>query len=180
MGWFGIYKDYKNVAEYAANELNWDGKETKQLDRAVINSYVYTLVEVIGGINKGKIFIGVDRVERKDGQWMHKSFDENCGPYAYDCPERILKRSNQTSIVSTKWREKCRSVRSDKALSLKLVKLLPKNVTFKSKYFGELTYLYMQNATGSKIVCRDNTGSVYAYKLNNFSIEELNTIISKG
>ena len=180
MGWFGTYADYETVAEYAKQELNWNGEQTKQLDQAVVNSNVYTLVEIIKGDKKGEIFISIDRVERKDGHWMHKGWDENGGPFAYDCPERILKRSNQTSQIAINWREKCRRMRRDKAERKRLVLLLKSGMIINSKAFGPLCFLYKSTKTGSKIACRDNLGSVFAYQLKDFSIEELNNAIDKG
>lgn len=179
MGWFGTYTDYENVADYAKHELCWDSEHAKQLDQAIVNSHVYTLVEFT--LNDGNIerVIMIDRVERENNQWMHKGWSETSGPYAYDCPERILKLSTKNTPIAIQWRDKCRVIRKDKATRLKIVKLLKNGDIIKSKSFGVLTYMCKNNKTGSSIICRSNLGDKFAYRLNDFSTDELQNAIGE-
>ena len=178
MGHFGTYGKYKNVAEYADAELKITGENAKLLDRAVVNSHVYSLVEYVKDGNVGRV-IKIDHVKRDGCQWSHHPMDESWGPYAWDCPERILKQSTQMDKISIKWREQCRTKRRDKAARLKLIKELTNGMTIQSKYFSTLLFIHTQGA--SKIVCQDNLGSKYAYRIHDFAVIELqNAINNKG
>lgn len=55
---------------------------------------------------------------RKEGRYTlfgYKDMDETCGPYAYDCPESILKLLTDTdSEFALNWREMCRKKATEK------------------------------------------------------------------
>ena len=178
MGWFGTYGEYKNVTEYADAELKIAGENVKLLDRAVVNSHVYSLVEYVKDGNIERV-IKIDHVKRDGCQWSHHPMDESWGPNGRDCPERILKQSTQMDKVSIKWREQCRQQRRDKAARLKLINELKAGMVIESKYFGKLIVVYQK--TASKIVCQDNLGSKYAYRIHDFAVTELqNALNNKG
>lgn len=52
-------------------------------------------------------------------------------------------------------------------------------MVIESKYFGKLIVVYQK--TASKIVCQDNLGSKYAYRIHDFAVTELqNALNNKG
>lgn len=174
MGWFGIYGKFASVTDYAVQELAITNPDHTLLDRAIVNNYVYSLVQR----GNGSTFILIDHVKRDGNQWSHRPMDETFGPDNYDCPERILKQSTSNNSVAVKWRENCRQHRRDKALRLRLTNELKHGMIIKSKYFGSLAFISLHGKT--KLVCTDNLGGRYAYPLRDFSVEELQNAINEG
>lgn len=174
MGWFGIYGNFESVADYAEQELAITNIDHKMLDRAIVNNYVYTLVQRADE----STYILIDRVKRAGKYWSHNPMDESWGPDNYDCPERILSRSTSQHPRAVAWRDRCRQHRRDKVLRLRLTNELKHGMIIKSKYFGSLVFIKLYGKT--KLVCTDNLGGRYAYPLRDFSVEELQNAINEG
>lgn len=76
MGWYGIKADFKDVKEYAAQELNISPENGVLLERAYHGNTVYSLVQLKKDNSK---LIMVDLVRKSDdGFWLHKPLSENC------------------------------------------------------------------------------------------------------
>jgi len=126
MGWTSYWaKEYKNgkvdiIAE-VENNLNGENEKGKWtvLKSAKYGSTVYSAVEYLNKeTNERKVFATIFLTNTRNGEFSYKDMDESCGPYAYDCPESILKLLTPTeSKWANEWRNKCREVRKkDKEL----------------------------------------------------------------
>ena len=148
MGWYGIKADFRNVQEYAAQELKIDSKFGFLLDRAYYGNTVYSL---IARTDNNEKYIHIDLVQNgADGFWAHKPISENSGPYHYDCPERILKQSTSQNIHAVEWREQCRQIRRDKAELIKIFKAMPKGIIITTEYGRKLKFLAHTISHGPK------------------------------
>ena len=170
MGWYGTYKDYDSVKDYAQHELNWNGNQTKQLMQSIVSNVVYTLVEVTSGEKQGLKFISVDIVKKSDNEWMHKSLSEADGPLYYNCPEKMLKASTDMRELAIAWRNKCRLYRKEKKEIKSVIDNMQSGRVIVSKIWGRLEYKQKQN---TRIVCTNDKGQTYAYKVSDFSLSEL-------
>lgn len=178
MGWLGIKATFKNVQEYAADELKIDSKQGILLDRAFYGNTVYSLVQMHKDNSK---LIIVDLVQKSDdGFWMHKPISENVGPYHYDCPERILKQSTSQNPFAVKWREECRQMRRNKAELIKLFQTLPTGIIITTEYGRKLKFLRSYNKSWTQIVCEDiEEGKIYRYSYKVFRPEQLKKEITE-
>lgn len=177
MGWYGTYTEYENVADYVEHELDFNSETIRQLDRAIVNNTIYTLIEIIDGNEKGLRTICVHLISKVDNNWMYKSMGETCGPYYYDCPERILKHSTNMNATAIEWRDTCRAIRKNKANKLRLVKQLKSGTIIESNHYGHIEFIYKYNKGGSLIVCKSSTGT-FKYKIEHITVEELDSAIS--
>ena len=172
MGWYGIKADFKDVKEYAAQELNISPENGVLLERAYHGNTVYSLVQLKKDNSK---LIMVDLVRKSDdGFWLHKPLSENCGPSDLNCPERILKQSTSQNIYAIEWREKCRAQRRNKAETIKTFKLLPTGIIIATEYGRKLKFMRAYNKSWSQIVCLDiEKNEVYRYRYESFKADEL-------
>lgn len=172
MGWYGIQQNFRNVQEYAEQELKIDADKGIILDRAYYGNTVYSLIE--SKIDGSRLIL-VDLVKSEsDGQWMHKPLSENCSPYYYDCPERILKLSTSTNLYAIEWREKCRQKRRNKSETIKIFKKLIPDMIITTDRGEKLKFMRPYNKSCSQIVCSElSEGKVYRYSYTSFKAEQL-------
>ena len=57
----------------------------------------------------------------EDIRWGYKDMDESAGPYAYNCPERLLAQSDCQHERSVAWRQQCREHRQQRGRRAKFV-----------------------------------------------------------
>lgn len=100
MGWTSIYSNLNNkdfVNEYLT--------DNRVIETSIIGNEVYQLA-MTG--DKQNLYIRVTILSRKDGMVYYKDMDESMGPYYYNCPAKLLKRSTLTDSTSIEWRGICR------------------------------------------------------------------------
>lgn len=97
MGWTGI----ENTTRA---EVITDLTKTAH-DTSRCGNIVYALFD---SDKDGSKFIAVIKLQEKRGEVFYKIMSECDIPYYFDCPERILKKSEQVDENSLKWREMCR------------------------------------------------------------------------
>lgn len=172
MGWYGINQNFRNVQEYAEQELKIDAEKGIILDRAYYGNTVYSLIE---SKTDGSRMILVDLVRHEsDGYWLHKPLSENCGPSDYDCPERILKLSTSTNSYAIEWREKCRQKRRNKSETIKIFKKLIPDMVITTDRGEKLKFMHPYNKTCTQIVCSQvSDGKVYRFSYTSFKPEQL-------
>ena len=58
----------------------------------------------------GVCYIGLDLMEKNEGDWGYKNLDESCGPSYYDCPLKFLDLAQPapTAEWAVEWRKKVR------------------------------------------------------------------------
>lgn len=178
MGWYGIKADFRNVKEYAAQELKIDAKFGFLLDRAYHGNTVYSLIDRTDNNEK---YIHIDLVQKgEDGFWAHKPISENSGPYHYDCPERILKQSTSQNIHAVQWREQCRQIRRDKAELINIFKTMPTGIIITTEYGRKLKFFGTYNKSWTQVVCEDiEENKKYRYKVTDFKPDQLKNEISE-
>ncbi|HEY1898623.1 MAG TPA: hypothetical protein VGG49_02410 [Steroidobacteraceae bacterium] len=99
MGWsFG----WKSQETLVAQLLSEDYGRT--IDHELVGNHLWTVKESPAG-ERGIVLFKLDRV----GTWGYKAMGESVGPYAWDCPMRMLDAvPAQDSDWARKWREKVR------------------------------------------------------------------------
>ena len=77
--------------------------------------------------NENPVFYGVIwLVNRRRGEFIYKDMTEDCGPYYYDCPARLLDQLDKLgppfNTAAKQWREKCRAKIAEKRKPKTIVK----------------------------------------------------------
>lgn len=117
MGWT-FYPKPQNVKADLDNQLTWQSETgaRRVLDSAIVgaNEY-YAAVEYIDPQGNREVWAAVFLLKfcpkARDGYTFgYKDLTENCGPYAWRCPIRILELLTETqNEYARAWREKCRA-----------------------------------------------------------------------
>lgn len=118
MGWTG-FSDYPHLsrAEIIRKELSQPA--TADNPRAWGFEYMAERGAVVYGVmwhdapDKPRRYFGiVVLTSRKDGEFLYKEMSEDCGPYYYDAPKKMLDMLDQLAPdpgeYAQKWRAKCR------------------------------------------------------------------------
>lgn len=113
----------KAMVDYLLETNSYGGYEV--LDKSQKGNILYVLFKH----PKDYKFIAVFKLSgpsRQPGDegWGYKDMDESMGPCYYDCPERILAQSDDTSEGGTQWRENCRKYRKERAVRREWAKSL--------------------------------------------------------
>lgn len=108
MGWtYGYsWRTKKDIVEHCTTLC----KTLTKLDHAVRGNNLWVLAQHNEGQRKGDIFVALFRLQKDDGIYGYKEFDDTCHPYQFDCPTGFIKRtiaSGRTLSDSTqKWHKK--------------------------------------------------------------------------
>ena len=105
MGWTGRpmwYNPKGDERVRLAIEDNLDNERV--VDTAVSGNNIYVAYKLNGNV------IGVVIMTQfAHHEFLTKAISEDCGPFAYDCPKRILDKLSPTEVeYASEWREKCR------------------------------------------------------------------------
>ena len=180
MCWISSPIKYVNIAAYAQYELG-SPKGCHLLERSIKKGVVYSLYE---NEEKTERYIIVDRVEKHDGLWGHKSMNESVGPCYYECPDHILKRSTCMEQYAVQWREKCHThkaeLRDSKKQVSELFRKLNKGQLVKMINGVHFEFVRVYNKTATQIVCKTDTGEVYRYSPNQIDMEFLKELVSNS
>lgn len=108
MGWFfGHLTKQELIDDLLGAERGW-----AVVDHSLIGNNLW----VVGQREDSRRFIrlyilGANR-NAKYYRWGYKPIYESEGPYATNCPERLLAQSDETSEYAVTWRERCRAARA--------------------------------------------------------------------
>jgi len=91
MGWTTSYQ-WKQKREVVDHCIDWGGRFTR-LGYAVRGSRLWVLLQYSEGENKGEVFIALYLIQKYDGEWGYKDFDDTVGLYYYDCPISYINRT---------------------------------------------------------------------------------------
>lgn len=171
MGW--LYSDrwqsQKEVEEHLIVQIEQAGY--KVLDKSSCWGEFYALCEHPNG--QRDIFValvkGTKPTNRKSGEFGYKSMCEGVHPYAYNCPERLLSKSDDQSDNAILWRAKCRELRKEKSLQRKVLKALKEGDKLLTS-FGELIFMYHHKST-QFIAKRVDSGKVFRYNVKHIKVE---------
>jgi len=113
MGWTFQHMNKGAVGKYFADNLTWDtDKVSTKLLRGGLKSFreYYGAVETTDkatGVKTVWAYIGlVQWVKNDHNNFGVKDMDETCGPYAYNCPKKILELLTPTdNEYANKWRQ---------------------------------------------------------------------------
>lgn len=171
MGW--LYSDnwqsQKEVEEHLIVQIGQAGY--KVLDKSSCWGEFYALCEHPNG--QRDIFValikGTKPTNRKCGEFGYKSMCESVHPYAYNCPERLLAKSDDQSEHAINWRAKCRELRKEKSLQTKVLKALKEGDKLFTS-FGELIFMYRHKST-QFVAKRVDNGNVFRYNVKHIKVE---------
>jgi hypothetical protein len=151
-------------------------KSLTKLDHAVRGNNLWLLLQVNEGERKGDIFVTLILLQKDDGIYGYKEFDDTSQPYHYNCPIGFIKRtvaSGRTLSDCTKtWHEKVfeyhamQRERAKKRASVKAgMKLKFQGVIYEliSKYSGKKGWLVKSlsdNATYRMKACQISLSQV--------------------
>ena len=119
MGWLCLYacRTKQDLVDHLVNNFQF-------VDVAIRGNVLYGVTATIRNVTDnfgdiiqtpdgGKVIIicllNCDRSNRNYPYWGYKDMDEGCGPYVYNCPERLLAQS--TVPDESGWRAACRAYR---------------------------------------------------------------------
>lgn len=141
------------------------------LDHACRSDAIYYLIKR----SDGKKIIMVAVVKRSRGNIPgesclgYKLWDEECEPYFYDCPKRILKQSECNSPSAIAWREKCATAAKQKIEEkAKIAKLLEAAKSWEPgrvirlENFGDVKWA--RHYKGNRFAAYNKNGHLFAYK----------------
>lgn len=175
MGSTSYYTNGRSVKECILSEINCENESGKW---EVIDSYqkggfagaIYMAVKRTYSDGKSYIFGCVGKFYVNRGYITTKIMDESCGPYYYDCPNRILNKLSPTEKESEiKWRNKCRASNKAKlGCKFKISRPLKFSDGIERQRFQKLRRgrrVYYQ--------CLDTGDLVNIRKISNFNLEIL-------
>lgn len=130
MGWLFGHSTKKELVEHL---LKQHGEHCELIDHSLTGNKLWLLfnhkVEPFGRFIVLCLLQGAKSRGYDPCRWGYKDMDESSGPYYYDCPERLLAQSTDTSENAVAWRKHCREARVAKAKHKKWIKSLrPGNV----------------------------------------------------
>ena len=126
----GSLKKYFDSKEDFVKNITEDCDIYKLIDKSVKSNVIFALFQHKAKGNK-IIFI-IKYSQNKYGQFTYSHFTEHSGPSIYDCPEKILKQSEQSTETSKKWVAKCREIREKKKNARKFAETLQYGQTLTS------------------------------------------------
>nr|WP_298411642.1 hypothetical protein [uncultured Halomonas sp.] len=105
-----------------------------------------------------------------DRAWGYKDMDESMGPCVYDCPERLLRQSDDQRSGAVEWREACRQERRNRAARRKLSAACQRGDrlryqagwTSDGPLIGTVTFV--RHATATFFIGKDLEGAVWRYR----------------
>ena len=125
MGWLFCEPTRDALVKQLLRDCETD--HTTLVDHAVHGNELYA---VLRRKDTGLRFIVVILMQGTRGayhgvyRWGYKDMDESMGPYAYNCPERLLAQSDCQHESSVAWREHCREVRAARTKHGRFIKQL--------------------------------------------------------
>lgn len=111
MGWLIGWETKDALVQHL---LRQDGGNCDVIDHSLRGNSLWMLCK---RKDDGSRFIVLCRLQYCRGSgpygrdWGYKDIDESMGPCYYDCPERLLAQSDDTSDYGTAWRQQCREMR---------------------------------------------------------------------
>lgn len=108
MGWTYTHKDkYTKVIDFLKREFTWEKVEI--IDGSVVHfrtAYLACRVKETGRVFALICLLNFNRHEYEN--FGYKEIEEDCGPYQFECPKRILKLLTEpVTPVAKEWRERC-------------------------------------------------------------------------
>lgn len=106
MGWTSMSKPYK-ITEWFRGLFPVDKYEV--LDVAIVHRIeLYAAIKILATGEVSAAIWQLSYSNRSYYNFSYKDMDESCGPYLYNCPERILEvLTPTTNEYALKWREEC-------------------------------------------------------------------------
>ena len=77
-------------------------KSLTKLDHAVRGNNLWLLLQVNEGERKGDIFVTLMLLQKDDGIYGYKDFDDTSQPYHYNCPIGFIKRTVASGRTANK------------------------------------------------------------------------------
>lgn len=124
MGWL-ISHDFTKKEQVADLIKTWDipdtGRSQDCIGHSVRGNVLYAVLQPrINGEPSGDAYIAVFLLRKDRGYgWGYKDMTEACGPFVYDCPEKLFKLA--PVATNPEWRQSCRDKASAKRASAPLV-----------------------------------------------------------
>jgi hypothetical protein len=124
MGWLISY-DFSKKEQVADLIKGWDIPDTNRkqvcIGHSVRGNVLYAVFQhKINDVPSSDAYIGVFLLRKDRGMgWGYKDMTESCGPYVYDCPEKIFKLA--PVVTNPDWREQCRNKAASKKAAPPLV-----------------------------------------------------------
>lgn len=124
MGWLISY-DFTKKDQIEDLIKGWDIPDTNRsqvcLGHSVRGNVLYAVFQTrTNGEPSSDAYIAVFLLRKDRGYgWGYKDMTESCGPFVYDCPEKIFKLA--PVVTHPDWREKCRNKAAAKKASAPLV-----------------------------------------------------------
>ncbi len=174
MGW--LYKYGFTAKDIKADLLAQLGD--KAVDHGGSGREFYILIKVPvsdqvadAGDGMGRvILVNLIQSGGSDG-YGYKDMDEACGPYYFNCPERILAASTCQNKTAIEWREKCREHRNNGNAVRTLVRNLSEGDVVKTTVSGTVKFLRFYNDAKTAFVGKTEDGSIYRYNLRHVSLK---------
>lgn len=113
----------KEMLDYLKQDYCNDG-EFELLDSSARGNTLYTLNLHPDGFRFIGVFLLYSPGRNSNDGWGYKAMGEESEPYYFDCPERILSKSECKTPGAVRWREECRRRRREKAIRKEWVKTL--------------------------------------------------------
>ena len=130
MGWLIGWRSKEDLVQHL---LRQDGGNCDVIDHSLRGNNLWMLCK---RKDDGFRFIVLCRLQYCRGSgpygrdWGYKDIDESMGPFYYDCPERLLAQSDDTSDYGTAWRRNCREMRNRRASRKAFIESLQKGDKF--------------------------------------------------
>ncbi len=111
MGWL-ISRDFTKKEQVADLIKGWDigdtGRSQICLGHSVRGNVLYAVFQTqIDGEPSSDAYIAIFLLRKDRGYgWGYKDMTEACGPYKYDCPEKLFKLA--PVVTNPDWRRACR------------------------------------------------------------------------
>lgn len=126
MGWTGVYVDRcptgKDRIQMAVHQEGYSFDEgyrkSEIVDSAIVGSTVYLAVHFINtdaGVDETYGAVVLTSYDKHRQEFFTKGMSDTMGPYAYDCPKRLLDKLSPTEdTYANQWRKMCETVRKKK------------------------------------------------------------------
>lgn len=117
MGWL-ISHDFSKKEQVEDLIKGWDIPDTNRkqvcIGHSVRGNVLYAVFQhKIDDVPSSDAYIAVFLLRKDRGYgWGYKDMTEACGPYVYDCPEKLFKLA--PVVADASWREKCRNKAASK------------------------------------------------------------------
>ena len=172
MGYSFLPNTFSNNEDFYLNEIKpLYHKNVIVLDYSIRGNFVYELLEITTD-SSTECLISVIKISRmkEDNSIGYKMMDETCGPFAYNCPQKYLKKSTSTNEIAIEWRKKCLEYHKNVKLQNQKIREWKgklkglKNVllVMNMDNYKEITYLYHYNT--NRFVGKTINNEIYAFK----------------